>query len=310
MTFTVEAEGTGPFTYQWRKDGQSISGATSPSFMIDPVQMSSAGEYDVVVTNEAGSVTSDAANLAVLDLVAGHEVVGNGYVAGGTVTITNTITYIGTLGGLGYSVLPPDSVNDVKWSYMSSGGNVGTVQPETGTTDLFEWAWTTVPASPIKFTYTLNVPEGTTGEQMLTAMVLPRFNSVQLQGLALPDPLAMEEAPSFHTADINGDFKISLTELLRVIELYNTRFGTTRTGRYQVGEGTEDGFEADLVTPSSDPANLSRYHAADINKDAKISLTELLRVIELYNYREGTTRTGRYHIDPSTEDGFASGPEV
>jgi hypothetical protein len=31
-------------------------------------------------------------------------------------------------------------------------------------------------------------------------------------------------------------------------------------------------------------------------------------VIELYNFREGTTRTGRYHVQPGTEDGFATGP--
>jgi hypothetical protein len=42
--------------------------------------------------------------------------------------------------------------------------------------------------------------------------------------------------------------------------------------------------------------------------DGKISLGELLRVIELYNYRSGTLRTGRYHVEVDTEDGFAPGP--
>ena len=35
---------------------------------------------------------------------------------------------------------------------------------------------------------------------------------------------------------------------------------------------------------------------------------KLLRVIELYNYRVGTERTGQYHIQADTEDGFAPGP--
>jgi hypothetical protein len=31
-------------------------------------------------------------------------------------------------------------------------------------------------------------------------------------------------------------------------------------------------------------------------------------VIELYNVRSGTTRTGAYHAQGGTEDGFAPGP--
>ena len=81
----------------------------------------------------------------------------------------------------------------------------------------------------------------------------------------------------------------------------------TRTSRYAVASASEDGFTADLVTPAGDPPSLSRYHSADFNRDSKISLIELLRVIELYNTREGTTRTGEYHVDPSTEDGFGPG---
>jgi hypothetical protein len=37
-------------------------------------------------------------------------------------------------------------------------------------------------------------------------------------------------------------------------------------------------------------------------------LIELTRVIELYNVRHGTVRTGAYHAATGTEDGFATGP--
>ena len=56
-------------------------------------------------------------------------------------------------------------------------------------------------------------------------------------------------------------------------------------------------------------SNLSRHYSADTDQNAELSLGELLRVIELYNHREGTRRTGEYHPQDGTVDGFATGPE-
>ncbi len=112
----------------------------------------------------------------------------------------------------------------------------------------------------------------------------------------------------FHSADTNQDGNLNLSELLRLIELYNTRFGSTRTGRYKVDAGQVDGFTPESTIDTDTVVTLTRYHSADSNQDAKLSLSELLRVIELYNYREGTTRTGAYKADPTTTDGFTTGP--
>jgi hypothetical protein len=51
------------------------------------------------------------------------------------------------------------------------------------------------------------------------------------------------------------------------------------------------------------------YHSADINRDRKLSLLELTRVIELYSTRYGTARSGGYSVQPAGEDGFAPAPE-
>jgi len=50
-------------TYQWRKDSIPIPGATLSSYDLGNVSASTAGTYDVVVTNGCGSVTSDPAVL-------------------------------------------------------------------------------------------------------------------------------------------------------------------------------------------------------------------------------------------------------
>ena len=62
-TFTVTAAGTAPLSYQWRKDGTNIGGATSASYTVASVQESEEGSYDCVVTNSAGSAASNAATL-------------------------------------------------------------------------------------------------------------------------------------------------------------------------------------------------------------------------------------------------------
>jgi hypothetical protein len=49
-------------------------------------------------------------------------------------------------------------------------------------------------------------------------------------------------------------------------------------------------------------------HTADTNRDGRIGLLELTRVIELYNYRSGGSRTGQYKPKSGTEDGFDPGP--
>ncbi len=64
-TFFVVATGPGQLTFQWRKDGEDLSDETNADYAIDPVTSGDAGTYDVIVTNDCGSTTSDAATLTV-----------------------------------------------------------------------------------------------------------------------------------------------------------------------------------------------------------------------------------------------------
>jgi hypothetical protein len=62
-TFNVVAEGAEPLFYQWYKNGGAISNATSSTLTLTPLVPTNAGNYDVVVSNSAGSVTSAVASL-------------------------------------------------------------------------------------------------------------------------------------------------------------------------------------------------------------------------------------------------------
>ncbi len=63
--FAVAVNGTGPFTYQWLKNGTEIAGATGASLSFAATTTADAGGYSVRVGNSAGSVTSATATLAV-----------------------------------------------------------------------------------------------------------------------------------------------------------------------------------------------------------------------------------------------------
>lgn len=106
------------------------------------------------------------------------------------------------------------------------------------------------------------------------------------------------EPPSAHAADWHGssDNLIDLTELLRVIQVYNS----SAYHCAQPADISDDGF----VCGMNPGAQSCAAHSADYNpQDWKIGLSELLRVIQFYN-------SNGYHVCAESEDGFCPGPPV
>jgi len=90
-----------------------------------------------------------------------------------------------------------------------------------------------------------------------------------------------------HSGDTNGDNIMDLSEVLRVIQIYNA-------GHFRCEAGTEDGFGI------GDGDRTCQPHSADfISQDWMIDLSELLRVIQLYNFRG-------YRICIESDDGFCA----
>jgi len=70
-SFTVAATGTGPLSYQWRKngtnlvDGGNVSGSATTNLVLTSVSLSDAGNYDVIVSNPYATTNSTVAVLTV-----------------------------------------------------------------------------------------------------------------------------------------------------------------------------------------------------------------------------------------------------
>lgn len=80
VTFTVTASGS-PTDYQWYFNGSPISNATTSAYSLGNVASTHAGSYSVIASNAAGSATSAAAGLTVVEptlttqaVTTGHDV--------------------------------------------------------------------------------------------------------------------------------------------------------------------------------------------------------------------------------------------
>lgn len=64
-TFHVSASGTAPLSYQWLHNNENIPGANSDTYIITNAQLANEGNYQVIVTNSAGSAVSNTVTLTV-----------------------------------------------------------------------------------------------------------------------------------------------------------------------------------------------------------------------------------------------------
>ena len=88
-----------------------------------------------------------------------------------------------------------------------------------------------------------------------------------------------------HSGDTNLNYKFDLTELMRIIQLFNAGDSS-----YHCQLDSEDGYALGIGDTSCEP------HDIDSNTNWKIDLSELLRAIQLFN-------SNGYIYNPSSEEG-------
>jgi len=118
-TFTVVPGGTGPFTYQWLKNGALIAGATAASYTTPALAATDTGElYCVVIGNASGTstVTSAAATLSV-----GSYTVYPGFIG---VDLNNNTNGAWTNDQIYVTVIGQDSTNNNAYAYLAPDGTI------------------------------------------------------------------------------------------------------------------------------------------------------------------------------------------
>ena len=158
-TFSVVAAGTNPLTYQWKKNGSAIQGATLSSYTTPATVFADNGaSYSVTVTNVAANVTSSSAVLTVNAPPAITKQPANSTVTAGQ-TATFSITASGTA-PLSYqwtrNSLPISGATSASYTTPATSGMDNGSQFAVAITNLVG----TVTSAPA--TLTVNVPASIT----------------------------------------------------------------------------------------------------------------------------------------------------
>jgi hypothetical protein len=294
LQFSVGLEGgLAPVTFQWLKNGSPIPDApNTPSYNIGPAFLTDEGTYTLEVTDRFETVstfpTVIEVNLA--EVPEGGE------------------TFIFSMNG-SKAVPANDS--------FATGVGSGSLTPQPGGGVLFSILLNHGVSNPTRFGLHAGEPNVNgpllvdfmqTGTNVNTSVLLDEEEaSMVYTGLAylnmasLGYPNGEIRSTAFptttfagpHTGDLDGNNAFDLSELLRVIQLFNAE-------AYQCSPSTEDGYAVGDGLKDCTP------HSSDYNpQDWVISLTELLRLIQYFN------SPGRaYSACDSGEDGYCVGAAI
>ena len=134
-TFSVIASGTAALTYQWKKNGAAVSGATSASYTTAATAASNNGaQFTVVVSNAAGSVTSSAASLNVTAPATLLLNSNANSLSFGSVTVSSSSTQNVTLSNAGNASVTISQVMVAGAGFNATGANGMILSPGQSTT--------------------------------------------------------------------------------------------------------------------------------------------------------------------------------
>lgn len=284
--------GIGELFYSWQKDGAPVPNApNAPVLDLQVVRLSEAGEYSCLVSDFFRQISTET---VVIEVALAE-------------TVEGRYDYNVPLSGL--EAVPPIET-------LATGRVIGNIErlsadPADGATLSYSTVQTVGDAQTL---YLFAGAPGTNGEPMInfgpaqvaqagsidlteeeTAIVFGGYAYWAVTSGAYPDGeirghlvLNLEPPTETHVADQNNDNQVSLSELLRVIQFYNSF-------ALHCDLDGEDGY-------APGPGDQScGNHSSDYNPaNWVISLSELLRLIQFYN-------SGGYNECESGEDGFCPG---
>ncbi|HYG77942.1 MAG TPA: PQQ-dependent sugar dehydrogenase [Planctomycetota bacterium] len=256
VTFSVSTSGASPFKYQWQRNGTDISGATSSTYTIASVALSdNNAAFRVIVNNDYGSATSNAATLTVttshppvpvIELPAADVL----YTAGQTITFSGSATDAED-GNL------PASAFSWQIDQMRPGHSRPLVPPINGVSsgqvhipDIGQ------PDADVFYRFTLTVTDSAGLQRTVSRDVMPRTVTVHLTSSPSGAPLTLDGRPvtAPHTFSGVVGFKRTLSAPASVtsdgIEYIFARWSDDGAATHEIiTPAAETTYEAQFLPP-------------------------------------------------------------
>ena len=156
-SFSVVASGGGTLSYQWYKDANAISGATSAAYALSNVSSTDAGSYYVTVNNSAGSATSSTATLTVSSSTSA---------ACDSTYLSNVLSAVSTF-------------ETALGSSLSASASYSSSSYTTAQLNVYKTNWSNLPPGAISFSR-----PGITLSQLSTASQMAAFNALAKTALS------------------------------------------------------------------------------------------------------------------------------
>ncbi len=157
VNLSVTANGTGSLTYQWRRNGVDIAGATAATLALTNVQSANAGVYSVAVSGAGGTRVSEG---AVVGVAIATKVEGNGYEIAPDVTHQSGRIYDQILITGPALTFTADAGQITRASFIDLNNDIVQVEFSGAGTVTVSLAGATSPAAPLLYTQAVNYMKG------------------------------------------------------------------------------------------------------------------------------------------------------
>ncbi|MFO1488510.1 MAG: immunoglobulin domain-containing protein [Verrucomicrobiota bacterium] len=228
VTFSVTADGTAPLLYQWRRSSTNLPGATSSNLFFSNVALGQAGNYDVVIKNAGGSITSSVVVLTVNPLPVAPQItssptnqtvfVGGNALFAVTATGTATLNYQWRQNGtnLASEIAPSLSLTNVSFDQAGDYDVIVTNSVGSVTSSVAVLTVNPLPVAPLITVQPTNQTVTVGSNATLTVSVdgtAPFGYQWRFNGTNLANALSSSLALNSITTGQGGDYSVVVTNI-------------------------------------------------------------------------------------------------
>lgn len=159
VTLTVGTVGTGPFSYEWRRNNTAVASGNLSTLTLANLQPSDAGVYTVYVSSPQGIITSRPAVIGIL-LPEGTKVIGSAYEFGANIKHPNGATYDQLLLSGNAATFAADPGQTTRLSFIDLNNDIVQLEFSGSGAVTIQLAGASGPAAPLHYNQDVHYMKG------------------------------------------------------------------------------------------------------------------------------------------------------